>query len=633
MLALALALALSQQPADPADSAAIDPLYKLGLSYLTVGDARKAVPPLEQLLKKDPDNLDGKLMLARAYQGAGQQQKAKELLDKAILANPEEPSLRAQRGQLARSLEDFESAVLHYKKAVELSPADAQLTYNLAEALHFSSRPRADAIAMYLKALELNPRLVEAKVNLGKAYAEKGEYSKAKETLLEATRLEGADAEAHYNLGVIFMRENNLVAALSSYEAALKLNPRHAQALNNMGVALDAKGEPKRALDYFKQSALADPTFAEAFFNQGMSYMRLNRQVEATKAFEQALKLEPASSSPYVQLGGLYLKQGKADRAEQAFKKALELQEAQEKDARPFLQLKKRLDREANTDAYRGLAMALLAQGKVDDAVVALKRAVEKLPKDASARVALGEAYLSQGNLDGAVEQLTTRLALEPTAEAKLDLARAYAKKRVAKQAEPLYKDVLKAEPDNRAAKMGLVDLWLSMGRFGEAELALKDAVAKDPHDAQALARLGIMKSRMGRPDQALEPLEKAVELNASLYDARAELTLLYFRADASNAERCVRGISDILLNEPRHVLSRHYLGICLYGLGQKDKAEEAFKAALQIDASYAPAHFQLGDLYEQDGKKEEAKKAYEAAAKLDHAEARDALKRLNAGK
>jgi tetratricopeptide (TPR) repeat protein len=181
---------------------------------------------------------------------------------------------------------------------------------------------------------------------------------------------------------------------------------------------------------------------------------------------------------------------------------------------------------------------------------------------------------------------------------------------------------------------MGLVDLYLTMGRYADAETLLKESLKKDENDLQALSRFGILKSRMGRPNEALEPLEKVATQNPLLYDARAEYALLLFRGDPlGNADRCIATMTDILTSEPRHSLSLLYLGMCLFTKGNKARAEESFKAALNVDPKMSAAHFALGDLYEQDGKKEEAKKAYEAAAALDHPEARDALKRLNASK
>jgi tetratricopeptide (TPR) repeat protein len=645
LLPLALSLSLAQTPDADAlrrmvavESANVerapddtDALYRLGLAYLSLNEPRRAITPLEALVKKDPESIDAKLLLARAYRTSNEVEKARALLDTAITSMPDVSALFSERAQLARQLDDTATAIKHYRRAIELVPSDAQLQFNLGEALQKASR-LDEAIATYKKTLELDPELTAARVNLGKALAEKGLYQEAKEVLGAVTKQSLVDAEAHYNLGVILMREGSVSLAVAEFERAVAISPKHAQALNNLGVAWDQRANDKKALEYFKKAAAADPTYAEAFFNQGMTLMNLNQTVPATRAFEQALKLEPGSSGPYVQLGTLYLKQGKRDYAVEAFKKAVAAIDEEDKKTRGFLQLRKYNDLKKTTDAYRGLALAYLALGKVDDAVAALKTAVDKLPKDASARKALGEAYLAQNKYDEAVEQLKERLSLENTADAKLDLARAYVKKRVAKQAEPLFREVIKAEPGNRDAIMGLVDLYLSMGSYADADKLLDTAIAKDPNDLQALSRKGILKSRMGRPNEALEPLERVSQQNPLLFDARAEYAFLLFRGDPGNTDRCLSTMSDILTSDPRNVLALHYRGVCLFAKGNKPRAEESFKAALAVDPQFAAAAFSLGELYENEGKPEDAKKAYEVAANFNHSEARDALRRLAGG-
>jgi tetratricopeptide (TPR) repeat protein len=661
LLPYAVLLALSQTPPPPEHEALkrtiavesatierapddVDALQRLGLAYLVLGDAKRAISPLEQLVRNDPESLDAKLLLARAYRLAREAQKAKSLLDAAIVTLPDDVGLHAERALLARSQDDIATALEHYKKAVELAPQDADLRFNLAEAYQTKRTQLDDAIATYKKALELRPDFVAAKVNLGKALAEKGLYVQAKEILTSATKESLSDAAAHYNLGVILMREGAVGPAVTEFERAVAVDPKHAHALNNLGVAWDTRANEKKALEYFKQATRADPTFAEAFFNQGMSYMKLNQSAQATKAFEQALKLEPGSSGPYVQLGTLFLRQGQKDRAVEAFKKAIAALDAEEKSSTSFIQIKKNFDIRRTTDAYRGLALAYLALGKADDAVATLKTAVERLPTDASARAALGEAYLAQGNFDGAVEQFKERLSREATTEARLDLARAYVRKRAAKFAEPLYKEILKTEPDNRAAAMGLVDLYLEMGRYAEAETGIKSSLKADANDLQALSRLGILKSRMGRPDEALEPLEKVANQAPLMFDARAEYAFLLFRGNPDNAARCISTMSDILTSNPRHALSLHYMGMCQYAKGDKQRAEESFKSALTADPKLAAAHFSLGELYEaaandstaqpeKSAKRSAAQQEYEAASALEHPEARSALKRLVSGK
>src|SRR3954468_11032247 len=73
-------------------------LYRLGLAYLGLGQPQKALKPLRELVKKDSDNVDGKVLLARALRLTGDGQEAKSLLDTALTAMPDDVALQAERG-------------------------------------------------------------------------------------------------------------------------------------------------------------------------------------------------------------------------------------------------------------------------------------------------------------------------------------------------------------------------------------------------------------------------------------------------------------------------------------------------------------------------------------------------------
>src|SRR5579871_6334154 len=75
-----------------------DSLYRLGLAYLALGDFKNAVVPLKTLVKKDPEAIDGKILLARALRLSGDAQEARTLLDTALLQHPDDASLHAERG-------------------------------------------------------------------------------------------------------------------------------------------------------------------------------------------------------------------------------------------------------------------------------------------------------------------------------------------------------------------------------------------------------------------------------------------------------------------------------------------------------------------------------------------------------
>jgi tetratricopeptide (TPR) repeat protein len=312
-------------------------------------------------------------------------------------------------------------------------------------------------------------------------------------------------------------------------------------------------------------------------------------------------------------LGHLYLQQGKKDRAVEAFRKAIEVSAD---------------DGKKTTEAYQGLARAYLALGKVEDAVATLKKVVEDFPKDASAREAYGDALKAKGDLEGAIAQYEEGVELSPTTQLQLALADAYARKRLAAKAEPLLAAILKDEPGHRTAKLGLADLYLAMGRYVEVEELLKPKDG-DPTDTGALARLGIMHSRLQRPDKALEMLEQVAKRDPSQLEARAELGQIYPRG--GDAEKAVRVLGDVLAIEPRHSLALLYTGQALYRLGKAKEAEQSFRASAQVDPSFAEPHNALGQLLEAAKRIDEAKAEYAKAVELqsNHEDAKSALKRL----
>jgi cytochrome c-type biogenesis protein CcmH/NrfG len=86
MLSFILSLALTAAPDDQAalkrtvqvETQALEAapddteaLYRLGLAFLSLGEPKKALAPLAQLVSRDPDSLDGKLLYARALRLSG----------------------------------------------------------------------------------------------------------------------------------------------------------------------------------------------------------------------------------------------------------------------------------------------------------------------------------------------------------------------------------------------------------------------------------------------------------------------------------------------------------------------------------------------------------------------------------
>src|SRR5688572_25733368 len=96
---------LDQSPEDA------DALYRLGTAFLQLNKPKKAVEPLTKLVALEPDLVPPKLALARALRLSGDAEKARTVLDTAIASFPEDSTLRAERGLLARVLDETDVAI------------------------------------------------------------------------------------------------------------------------------------------------------------------------------------------------------------------------------------------------------------------------------------------------------------------------------------------------------------------------------------------------------------------------------------------------------------------------------------------------------------------------------------------
>ncbi len=129
-------------------------------------------------------------------------------------------------------------------------------------------------------------------------------------------------------------------------------------------------------------------------------------------------------------------------------------------------------------------------------------------------------------------------------------------------EAAAAYEDVLRAEPKNASALIGLGAAKMRAGKYADAEVALKKCLTFEPENETAHFTLGITYFKQDRQKDALASFERSI------------------------AKR------------PQNARAHHYLGIIATKMGLMERAEREFKAALAIEPTYGDAHFNLAVLY-----------------------------------
>jgi Flp pilus assembly protein TadD len=119
----------------------------------------------------------------------------------------------------------LDEAVIEFRKAVELEPADATAHASLGRALDKKGNPD-EAITEYRKAIELKPDDATAHYNLGILLGNKGILDEAITEYRKAIELKADYAEAHCNLGYLFRKQGRLADSLAELKRGHELGSK-----------------------------------------------------------------------------------------------------------------------------------------------------------------------------------------------------------------------------------------------------------------------------------------------------------------------------------------------------------------------------------------------------------------------
>ena len=188
-------------------------------------------------------------------------------------------------------------------------------------------------------------------------------------------------------------------------------------------------------------------------------------------------------------------------------------------------------------------------------------------------------------------------------------------------QAETLYREVLKMQPENADALHFLGVLESQQGRR-EAGLSLIDrAVAMNPRNTAAFYnRAGILRD-MQRLEEALESYDRALALRADHHGALNNRGAVLH--DLKRYSEAVVSFERAIAIKPDHTDAHSNRGTTLVELGRFEEAIESFDRSLAMAPNGAAAHFGRGNALAGLGRLEEALGAYDSALSLTPYDAR----------
>jgi tetratricopeptide (TPR) repeat protein len=292
---------------------------------------RTATALLQQLLQREPDNMQAHTLIVRAARLRGAADEARKLIATARAANADYPPLLVEQALFEMSVGRIDAAERAAKEALRVDPnnisarnvlveasirshdLDAAERYNteilerdltdepanIARALIAIARNQPDQAVASLEAFEKTPagqRSVRAKVVLSDLYRSRKTFDKAEPLIEAATTLAPNDL-------MVLTARLQWLAAQDRYDQIVSWLDKHQNAYAEKGRALligatilTSSGKPKQlsaARELFEQAAHELPTPIPAYAGIARTYFMEGDYERAVNAYRRVLAIEP----------------------------------------------------------------------------------------------------------------------------------------------------------------------------------------------------------------------------------------------------------------------------------------------------------------------------------------------------
>jgi tetratricopeptide (TPR) repeat protein len=214
----------------PADMAPLFPILDQAASLFVREQYRQAIPLLEQILAKDPHNLDAVLRLATSYSTLGEEQAALDTFKRAEAIAPGSPDVRVYAALHAARGKDWEKAAPALEEIVAKFP-DRVPALEALEIIRERQQRFEEAFALWQKIDALRASSAAELEHGGELAMQVGQTAAAISAFERARKAEGAAFHHDLELGVLYIASGQYAAARDALDRVPPSHPAYPMAL------------------------------------------------------------------------------------------------------------------------------------------------------------------------------------------------------------------------------------------------------------------------------------------------------------------------------------------------------------------------------------------------------------------
>ena len=517
-----------------ADPASVGARIARGQFLIATGAPEEGRREFHKAVELSSDQESIKLVLAERYATLGLREDAEHELS-ALIADRHSQRARKALAELKLTLGEVAPAKPLLQAILAADEHDPVGLY-LKGRVAFAERDLLQAASLFEAAIGRDTTLVGPHVYLGLIRSTQGRMDQAEESLREAIRRDPSNQTAHLALARLYLTQEKPKEAEKEVSQTLRVNPASLEAAvlygdvfvfgKNWARAEEVYGAisrqlPGQPIGYVKMAALrqlqARPAEAAELFAQALVYapddpvimqdylvtlVESKQSQQADRVLGAYLAKTSRDPNTWRLAGRVYVAQGKIDQAQKAFRKAVDLA--------PDLAL-----------AHYELGQVQLLQNKLPAAVSAFQTALKKDETNSAIHTALGMVLARRGQVDAANGHYKRAFQLNPRdVVAANNLAANLSDQQELDDALGFARDALELAPSNPAIKDTLGWIYYKQGRFDRAYAYLAEASAALPQHPVVRYHHAVALSKIGRQTEALSELKSALSLPGGFPEA-----------------------------------------------------------------------------------------------------------------
>jgi tetratricopeptide (TPR) repeat protein len=206
----------------------------------------EAIPHLEYLQARRPENLRVPILIAQCKDQIGQHAEAEAILDEVLVHSPDFAPALSERSKMALRDGHTQQAEAWLRRASRVESGDYTIHYMLYQCLVQNGKAQeAEEIQKRLKQIE-------------------DDITHLRDIISYKMQESPRDVALHYEAGMVAMRSGSFKEALRWFKSALKIEPNHAPTLRALADFYQRIGQLGEAERHWEQALAADPEGTKA---------------------------------------------------------------------------------------------------------------------------------------------------------------------------------------------------------------------------------------------------------------------------------------------------------------------------------------------------------------------------------